>query len=49
VTVDVRRRPIDAWMSSGDYAGDPAFRARFKDWLAGIWSEKDALLDSLGR
>ncbi len=49
VTVDVRRRPIDAWMSSGDYAGDPAFRARFKDWLAGIWAEKDALLDSLGR
>jgi 1-acyl-sn-glycerol-3-phosphate acyltransferase len=47
VTVDVRRRPIDTWMASGDYAGDPAFRARFKDWLAGIWAEKDALLDRL--
>jgi hypothetical protein len=47
VTVDVRRRPIDEWMSAGDYAGDPEFRARFKEWLAGIWAEKDALLDRL--
>ena len=48
VTVDIRRRPIDEWMSAGDYAGDPAFRARFKEWLAGIWTEKDQLLDQLG-
>jgi 1-acyl-sn-glycerol-3-phosphate acyltransferase len=47
VTVDIRRRPIDEWMSAGDYAGDPAFRARFKEWLAGIWTEKDQLLDRL--
>jgi 1-acyl-sn-glycerol-3-phosphate acyltransferase len=48
VTVDIRRRPIDEWMSAGDYAGDPSFRARFKEWLAGIWTEKDQLLDQLG-
>jgi hypothetical protein len=48
VTVDIRRRPIDAWMAAGDYAGDAAFRTRFKDWLAGLWSEKDQLLDRLG-
>jgi 1-acyl-sn-glycerol-3-phosphate acyltransferase len=48
VTVDIRRRPIDEWMSAGDYAGDPAFRTRFKEWLAGIWTEKDQLLDRLG-
>jgi 1-acyl-sn-glycerol-3-phosphate acyltransferase len=48
VTVDIRRRPIDEWMSAGDYAGDPAFRARFKEWLAGLWTEKDELLDQLG-
>jgi 1-acyl-sn-glycerol-3-phosphate acyltransferase len=48
VTVDIRRRPIDEWMSAGDYAGDPSFRARFKEWLAGIWTEKDQLLDRLG-
>jgi len=47
VTVDIRRRPIDEWMSTGDYAGDPSFRARFKEWLAGIWTEKDQLLDRL--
>jgi 1-acyl-sn-glycerol-3-phosphate acyltransferase len=48
VTVDIRRRPIDAWMAAGDYAGDAAFRTRFKDWLAGLWSDKDQLLDRLG-
>ena len=47
VIVDVRRRPIDAWMAAGDYANDPAFRERFKTWLAGIWSDKDQLLDRL--
>ena len=48
VTVDIRRRPIDERMAAGDYAGDPAFRARFKEWLAGLWTEKDQLLDRLG-
>jgi 1-acyl-sn-glycerol-3-phosphate acyltransferase len=47
VIVDVRRRPIDAWMSAGDYANDPAFRERFKAWLAGLWTDKDELLDRL--
>jgi len=47
VIVDVRRRPIDAWMSAGDYANDPAFRERFKTWLAGLWADKDELLDRL--
>ena len=48
VTVDIRRRPIDERMAAGDYAGDAAFRARFKEWLAGLWTEKDQLLDQLG-
>ena len=48
VTVDIRRRPIDERMAAGDYAGDPAFRARFKEWLAGVWTDKDQLLDRLG-
>ena len=47
VIVDVRRRPIDAWLSAGDYANDPAFRERFKTWLAGLWADKDELLDRL--
>ena len=48
VTVDIRRRPIDERMAAGDYAGDPAFRAHFKEWLAGLWTDKDELLDRLG-
>ena len=47
VVVDVRRRPIDAWMSAGDYANDPAFRERFEDLACWIWVDKDALLDRL--
>jgi hypothetical protein len=35
-------------MAAGDYADDPEFRSRFKDWLAGLWAEKDRLLDQLG-
>jgi 1-acyl-sn-glycerol-3-phosphate acyltransferase len=47
VIVDVRRRPIEAWLSAGDYSEDPAFRARFQAWLAAVWTEKDALLERL--
>ncbi len=47
VVVDIQKRPIDEWMSAGDYASDPAFRARFKEWLAGLWAAKDRLLDAL--
>jgi hypothetical protein len=47
VIVDVRRRPIDDWLSAGDYMNDPAFRDRFQAWLGGVWQEKDALLDRL--
>jgi 1-acyl-sn-glycerol-3-phosphate acyltransferase len=47
VIVDVRRRTIEDWLATGDYAGDPDFRERFKDWLSGVWAEKDALLDRL--
>jgi len=47
VRVDVGRRPIEAWLSAGDYSSDPAFRARFQEWLGGVWADKDALLDRL--
>jgi len=47
VVVDVRRRPIEDWLSAGDYMNDAAFRERFQAWLAGVWAEKDALLDRL--
>jgi 1-acyl-sn-glycerol-3-phosphate acyltransferase len=47
VIVDVRRRPIEQWLSAGDYMNDPAFRERFQAWLGEVWAEKDALLDRL--
>jgi 1-acyl-sn-glycerol-3-phosphate acyltransferase len=47
VRVDVQRRPIEPWLSEGDYASDPAFRERFQSWLGGVWSDKDALLDRM--
>jgi len=49
VRVDVGRRPIEAWLSAGDYSSDPAFRARFQEWLGAVWADKDALLDRMLR
>jgi 1-acyl-sn-glycerol-3-phosphate acyltransferase len=47
VRVDVQRRPIEPWLSEGDYASDPAFRERFQAWLSGVWTDKDARLGRL--
>jgi 1-acyl-sn-glycerol-3-phosphate acyltransferase len=47
VIVHVRQRAIEPWMSAGDYADDPLFRARFQQSLGELWREKDLLLDTL--
>ena len=47
VRMDVQRRAIEDWLAAGDYMNDPAFRQRFQAWLAGVWTEKDAVLDRL--
>lgn len=47
VIVDVRRQPVEPWMTAGDYTNDEAFRARFQSVLGEMWAEKDALLDRL--
>ena len=47
VRVQVRQRPIPAELVAGDYQGDRAFRARFQQWMNGLWQEKDATLDHL--
>lgn len=46
VIVEVRKRPIEAWMM-GDYGGDPEFRRRFQASLSALWAEKDAVLERL--
>ncbi len=47
VRVQVRQRPIPAELVASDYQGDRAFRARFQQWMNGLWQEKDATLDHL--
>jgi 1-acyl-sn-glycerol-3-phosphate acyltransferase len=49
VRVLVRQRPIPAELADGNYQEDRAFRARFQQWMNGIWQEKDADLDRLLR
>jgi 1-acyl-sn-glycerol-3-phosphate acyltransferase len=44
VRMHVERRPVESWTSEGDYAAESKFRARFKDWLATLWREKDERL-----
>ena len=42
IRVSVREREIPAALIAGDYQDDHAFRARFQQWLNGLWEEKDA-------
>ena len=44
VHVVVREREIPDWVAQGDYESDPEFRARFQDWINGLWEEKDRLI-----
>ncbi len=47
ISIDIRQRPIESWMTRGDYSGDAEHRERFKAWLAGIWREKDELIGEM--
>jgi 1-acyl-sn-glycerol-3-phosphate acyltransferase len=47
IVIEVTRRPVERWLIEGDYAADPAFRARFQQWLGGLWAAKDARLAEL--
>ena len=47
VRVRVRQRAIPEELLRGDYQNDRAFRARFQQWMNGLWHEKDADLDRL--
>ncbi|MFZ5638656.1 MAG: acyltransferase [Pseudomonadota bacterium] len=50
VRLIVRERPIPQALLGGDYQQDRAFRARFQQWMNGLWEEKDAeLVRHLGR
>ncbi|HET9822508.1 MAG TPA: acyltransferase [Burkholderiaceae bacterium] len=47
VIVRVRRLPIPEEFCQGDYAEDAAFRARFQNWLAALWQDKDRQIDQM--
>ena len=47
VVVQIRELEIPTEFAAGDYAADPAFRAAFHQWLAGLWEDKDARIDAI--
>ncbi|MFZ5723205.1 MAG: acyltransferase [Pseudomonadota bacterium] len=47
VRVLIRELPIPKDLVGGDYENDPAYRERCQRWLAGLWTEKDALITRL--
>lgn len=47
VIIDVRERPIEEWLLSGDYQQDREFRRRVHRWLGEIWQEKDELIQQV--
>ena len=47
VVIDVRQRPVEEWLRSGDYESDREFRRRVHRWLGEIWQEKDELIQQI--
>ncbi|MBC5767101.1 acyltransferase [Ramlibacter albus] len=47
IGVNIRELPVPEALCTGDWSSDAAYRARFQQWLAQLWQEKDELLDSL--
>lgn len=41
VTIHTKLIPIPQSLIKGDYQNDEAYRGKFKQWLDGIWKEKD--------
>jgi 1-acyl-sn-glycerol-3-phosphate acyltransferase len=47
VIVEVRQLRIPDELFAGDYENDPAFRQRFQEWIAQLWSAKDRRIGEL--
>jgi 1-acyl-sn-glycerol-3-phosphate acyltransferase len=47
VIVRVRLLPIPQQLAQADYAGDPAVRAAFQQWVHQLWLDKDAQIGGL--
>lgn len=44
VLVNVRQRPVEDWLTEGDYENDRQWRRRVQEWLGEVWQEKDKLI-----
>jgi 1-acyl-sn-glycerol-3-phosphate acyltransferase len=47
ITVRVRSLPIPRELAQGDYAGNPAVREAYQQWVHQMWLNKDAQIESL--
>ncbi|MBA3057977.1 MAG: acyltransferase [Gammaproteobacteria bacterium] len=47
VTVRVRPLPVPQHLVQGDYAGDPAVREAYQQWVHQMWLNKDAQIEAL--
>jgi 1-acyl-sn-glycerol-3-phosphate acyltransferase len=47
IIVRLRELPIPAEFCEGDYSENPAFRARFQQWLGDVWAAKDREIEEL--
>jgi 1-acyl-sn-glycerol-3-phosphate acyltransferase len=47
VGVDLREIPIPDWVLLGDYEEDRQFRAKFHQWVAMLWSNKQQTIDQM--
>lgn len=48
VVIDIRKLPVEEWLTRGDYEDDREFRKRFHQWLGTTWEDKDARMASIG-
>ena len=47
ITVRVRTLPVPRELARGDYAGNPAVREAYQQWIHQMWLDKDAQIGSL--
>ena len=47
ITVDIKARDLPVELIEGDYSLDPAYRARFQQWVSQLWAEKDQRIAAL--
>ena len=47
ITVRVRTLPVPQELAQGDYAGNPAVREAYQQWVHQMWLNKDAQIESL--